>query len=290
MIHRVANVIQNGTDCRLHPSPPHVLIERFLWLVPFFRWEMARNRSMSPSAARSVSSMATSRWAILAQTFPPPNSVLNLEWDHASAPLWTKTARDSHPTVRNVSRMAGVVPVIPIHSPRQAATTSRIADESIRWTCDRLSSIGPFFSCNASKASVNFAVSRIVRSPSGVRTLIPDLATIFIPHSLSWGRPLFLSCSSSSLLASFFWTAGLFWTHSLIPSVTSYESEFAFFSLIWAWYVFCPWACVPSCRVWALHLLFPIACYGVTIEIPPLKKGVRGIWRFRFPLNTPEYP
>ncbi len=38
----------------------------------------------------------------------------------------------------------------------------------------------------------------------------------------------------------------------------------------------------------SLNLLFPIACYGVTTEIPPLKKGVRGIWKFRFSLNTPE--
>ncbi len=189
---------------------------------------------MSPSAARSVSSRTTSRWAILVQTFPPPNSVLHLELDHASAPLWTKTARDSQPTVRNVSRMAGVVPVIPIHPPRQAATTSRTADESIYWTCARSSSIGPSFSCNASKASRNSAVSRIVRSPSGIRTLIQDLVTMFIPHSLSWGRPLFISCSSSSLLAYFFWTSGLFWIHSLPPSVAPYSSELALYDFICA--------------------------------------------------------
>jgi len=40
------------------------------------------------------------------------------------------------------------------------------------------------------------------------------------------------------------------------------------------------------CAQCLLNLLFLIACYGMTIEIPPLKKGVRGIWKFRFPLNT----
>ena len=33
-------------------------------------------------------------------------------------------------------------------------------------------------------------------------------------------------------------------------------------------------------------MVFPVACYGVTNEIPPLKKGVRGILKFMFPLNT----
>ncbi len=37
-----------------------------------------------------------------------------------------------------------------------------------------------------------------------------------------------------------------------------------------------------------LNLVFPVACYGVTNEIPPLKKGVRGILKFMFPLNTPQ--
>ncbi len=37
-----------------------------------------------------------------------------------------------------------------------------------------------------------------------------------------------------------------------------------------------------------MNLVFPVACYAVTTEIPPLKKGVRGIWKFRFPLNTPQ--
>ena len=68
-----------------------------------------------------------------------------------------------------------------------------------------------------------------------------------------------------------------FWTLWSPPDSLPDTFRYPFFigvRLLWidmAQNIFCPWTCVPSCRVWSLHVLFPIACYGVTNEIPPLR-------------------
>ena len=43
----------------------------------------------------------------------------------------------------------------------------------------------------------------------------------------------------------------------------------------------------PNTRQELESCYFPVLCDGVTLEVPPLEKGARGIFKALFPLNTP---